>query len=112
MGGLLHIMANNWDGPLLLFFRSVLWLTTWSLSLCPRKTVVCNFSTYVLTVCLMHMHDLYPFPIRKNLLHFQMCVSVARSTLSKDFIRNTKQHRIMVHGTDDLYLRENILYYT
>lgn len=41
-----------------------------------------------------------------------MCDSVAGSTLSKNSVRNTKQRGIVVHGTDDLYLYENILYDT
>mmetsp|Transcript_40882 Transcript_40882/g.128094 ORF Transcript_40882/g.128094 Transcript_40882/m.128094 type:complete len:1750 (-) Transcript_40882:409-5658(-) len=45
-------------------------------------------------------------------LHFHMCGSVAGSTLSKNSVRNTKQRGIVVHGSDDLHLEENVLYDT
>ena len=41
-----------------------------------------------------------------------MCASVSGSTLSKNTIRNTKQRGIVVHGSNDLNLYENILYDT
>ncbi|KAL3906393.1 MAG: hypothetical protein SGILL_009288 [Bacillariaceae sp.] len=45
-------------------------------------------------------------------LHFHMCDSVVGSLVSKVSIRDTKQRGIVVHGTNDLYLGQNILHNT
>jgi len=43
-------------------------------------------------------------------IHFHMCGNVTGSVVSKNTIRNSKQRGIVVHGTNDLYVSENILY--
>lgn len=45
-------------------------------------------------------------------MHFHMCGSVDGSIVSKLAVRNTKQRGIVVHGTNDLHLNENILHNT
>lgn len=45
-------------------------------------------------------------------IHFHMCGSVEGSLLSKLAVRNTKQRGVVVHGSNDLYLHENILHNT
>lgn len=45
-------------------------------------------------------------------LHFHMCDSVEGSLVAKNSIRNTKQRGIVVHGSNDLTLKQNILHNT
>jgi len=45
-------------------------------------------------------------------IHFHMCGNVTGSVVSKNTIRNTKQRGIVVHGTNKLYVSENIFHNT
>jgi len=45
-------------------------------------------------------------------LHFHMCKDVSGSVVSRNTVRDSNQRGMVVHGTDSLLLKENILYYT
>ena len=61
-------------------------------------------------------HRAFPFRptgiLGRYPIHFHMCGSVDGAVVSKNSIRNSKQRCVVVHGTHQLRIEENVAYDT